>query len=372
MKRFLAFIVFLIIFNCLCCSAEITESDIAKMTQSELDDEFEKNNNSLEFKIIHPYILILEEVTCEKAGYDTVLGEIKKQKNKSDYINAKYLQMIINKFNAIAENREGFDKIIVNDKDYLLLNNKTKAFLAFYNYNCTVANKEPMERYEQQREVVNTLYLEFENNKNNMKKNRELYDRVKNIINQNATYQKYLTTQQKTNTIVIDNERYINESLQKLSLEIENYSYKYEETKYYNWVKKNNKKFIRGLLREAVYNARFTPEIGSLYIFNPKDYPLKVFQNVQGGVILTGDTSLSFGSIPNSIFIQTTKKFADDTFITEPIIAEYKGLYNYTTVLGSSHTIHKFYRLDEKEQEANFSIPGQPFYFYAPALMKKR
>lgn len=150
--------------------------------------------------------------------------------------------------------------------------------------------------------------------------------------------------------------------------EVSEYSYNYEKQKYENWIAKNNKKRISGALETFVYGYGSSPVTGALYKHHPtQNLFLKVLQSVPGGVILTGSYRVGNGMYNiNPIFLQTTKTFADGQYIREPLMAEFKGYYDYTTVLGARKRIYKFYRLGQKEIDANFNIPGQPFYFYQP------
>ena len=155
------------------------------------------------------------------------------------------------------------------------------------------------------------------------------------------------------------------EKYDKIAEEVSTYSYNYEEKKYKNWLAKNGKKQIKGALEQFVYASHYQPQMGSLYIHHPtNNLFLKVLQTVPGGVILTG--TYIGGNIygQNTIFLQTTKSFADGQIIREPITAEFKGYYDYTTVLGARKRIYKFYRLGQKEIEANFKVSGEKFYFY--------
>jgi len=155
------------------------------------------------------------------------------------------------------------------------------------------------------------------------------------------------------------------EACDEEALEISEYSYEYEKKKYNDWAKRNNKKVIKGALEQFVYYAYNTPQNG-LYTHNPrKNFYLKVLQSVPGGIILTGSYSIGTYNV-NPIFLQTSKKFADGQIILEPIVAEFKGYFDYTTVLGAKKRILKFYRYGENEIKNTFNIPGQPFYFYSP------
>ena len=148
--------------------------------------------------------------------------------------------------------------------------------------------------------------------------------------------------------------------------EVSTYSYKYEQKKYNEWAIRNGKKQIKGSLEGFVYNSYNTPVKNSLYTHDPiNNLFLKVLQTVPGGVIISG-TYIGGGiSGVNLIYLQTTKPYADGQYIKEPIIAEFKGYYDYTTVLGARKRIYKFYRYGTNEIKSNFVIPGQPLYFYS-------
>ena len=151
--------------------------------------------------------------------------------------------------------------------------------------------------------------------------------------------------------------------------EVSTYSYDYEKQTYEAWAQKNNKKVIANISLAAYVYQPYAPapEIGYLYVYNPKmDFTLQAFQTVPGGVILTGSYYMVHTPEIDNIFLQTSKQYADGKYILEPIIAEYKGFYEYYTVLGTKKRIYKFYRLGESELKKNFEIPGQPFYFYQP------
>jgi hypothetical protein len=105
------------------------------------------------------------------------------------------------------------------------------------------------------------------------------------------------------------------------------------------------------------------PQYGYVYFYNSNLYPLQVVQSVPNGIIVTEVYGYGSTSLKN-IFIQTSKQYADGQIIEEPITAEYKGLYDYITVLGARKRIFKFYQYSQKEIDNNFKIPGETFYFY--------
>lgn len=148
--------------------------------------------------------------------------------------------------------------------------------------------------------------------------------------------------------------------------EVSTYSYKYEKKKYNEWAVRNGKKQIKGSLEEFIYNSYNTPVTNCLYTHDPiNNLFLKVLQTVPGGVILSGTYIGSGISGVNLIYLQTTKSYTDGQYIKEPIIAEFRGYYDYTTVLGVRKRIYKFYRYGTNEIKSNFVIPGQPLYFYS-------
>ena len=154
----------------------------------------------------------------------------------------------------------------------------------------------------------------------------------------------------------------------KMADEVCTYSYNYEQQKYQELLVKSGKKIKKGALEQFVYTSQYQPQIGGLYTHNPSmNLYLKVLQTVPGGVILTGSSRVGNGMYDNNcIFLQTSKTFSDGQLIREPITAEYKGYYDYTTVLGVKKRIYKFYRLGQKEIEINSNVSGQTFYFYQP------
>ncbi len=241
--------------------------------------------------------------------------------------------------------------------------------------------------------IVLKKYKAYLSNKNNMKYNRELYDRIQSYIVQfkeiipeidkeykeayNKAYYTDINYEQFKenckNTILgfsfMDTLDKDCEELKEIAQNIYDYSYNYEKQKYVTWAQKNHKKMIANIsLSSYVYQPYApAPQSGYLYVYNPKmDFTLQAFQTVPGGVILTGSYYMVHTPEIDNIFLQTSKKYADGKYILEPIIAEYKGYYDYYTVLGVKKRIYKFYRLGESEIKKNFEIPGQPFYFYLP------
>lgn len=198
---------------------------------------------------------------------------------------------------------------------------------------------------------------------------RDIEEKINSAFWNYRQYENYLIISNNIAAVIYSRINKNLETWKPLKSEVYNYSYNYEKQKYENWCAKNNKKRVAGSLSNYVYYAHApAPELGYLYKHVPTgDFHLKVLQSVPGGVILTGDYLGPYGPTGyGTIFLQTSKQFADGQIIREGIVAEYKGFYDYYTVLGAKKRIYKFYRLGETEIKNNFEIPGQPFYFYLP------
>lgn len=282
-------------------------------------------------------------------------------------ITLKYLTQMKCNIENTAQNNTNIKPIIIPDNDFKILDDETKFFINLNNI-CSQDDK--------------TIYLDsiikgfntqtakwqdsFNKNKNNPKVLKELYDEVTTVQNR---IKKYLDSKF-ASQIAIDNK--LNEfykNLNSTSYIIYKQGESYEKQKFLAWAQKNNKKVIANISLAAYVYQPYAPapEIGYLYVYNPKmDFTLQAFQTVPGGVILTGSYYMVHTPEIDNIFLQTSKQYADGKYILEPIIAEYKGFYEYYTVLGTKKRIYKFYRLGESELKKNFEIPGQPFYFYQP------
>ena len=148
-----------------------------------------------------------------------------------------------------------------------------------------------------------------------------------------------------------------------MAYEVFKYSYKYEEKLYQ--ASKQGGRIALGSLSDFVYISRTQPKNKGFYQFIPQtDFPLYVKQSVPGGVILTGSYEIHGASKVNDIFLETSKQFADGARIVEPIYAEYRGFYDYITVLGASRRIYKFYRYGTNELKNTSNNSSQKFYFY--------
>lgn len=352
-----------------------------KNINNNLQKEFEENNPiQILASILPAKYLINEEFEAMQNDINikTIYGELNKNKNKQEKIgtpiskiNKKYIEQCIKTFENIY-NDIPVSKIIVPNEEYSILSNETKYDICLTNIIINSIKIPLSQIKEYPNKIISLFNDKYLNNKNNMKQNYEIITYInESIKNLNKSYE-YLI-----NNIdyIKQNVKPTNDNIKKIYLnainelqtysdEISNYSYTYEKTKYNNWLTKNNKKKIIGNLDSAIYNYYFQPKNG-LYIFNKYNYPLFVVKSVQNGVILCGDFRITNGFNKNILLI-TSKKYADNQIINEPIIAEYKGIYEYKTKFGITQRINKFYCYGQKEINANFKIPNEKFYFYKP------
>lgn len=344
-------------------------------------------------------------IIIEDKRYITVSEKVKEQIAAYNYAYAD-----------LTSRKEKFKNTFLTDQEKLKIINEKAFFTSLMSVDDTYNIEELLHNNEKEIEKIEKLYANYKANPNNMKSNEQLVNDLIETISQfqnikafieneiyDECYQKYLYifkklisrenfsqfdekriyfnklskdsyirnfSQFEDNFLIFKLHQRLIEEINKykgLDNEIYRYSYNYEKNKYYDWAKQNNKKMIRGSLGQFVYQNIEQPLINSLYIHNPKyNLFMVVQQSVPGGVILTGKYLIGNNIYSNNpIFLQTNKKFADGAIITEKIIAEYKGFYDYTTVLGSKKRIYKFYRYGENEIKNNF-YGSQNFYFYSP------
>lgn len=304
---------------------------------------------------------------------------------------------------------------MLNNYNFKLSQIEQKAFnTAFMTLNLNDDNEEINKKIIDTDKKADSLYEQFKNNPTNMKNNAELikiigtakgeYTNIINKLTSNVQdmyniyiesynlQKKYLNLPERDNTVnlyydnpLLDGTEFIAKLNKNVNTPIYNliqekikkydemakivseYSYNYEADIYKASQVKNGKKQVKGTLEQFVYGSHYQPQQGALYTHHPtNNLFLKVLQTVPGGVILTGTYIGHNVYGQNLIFLQTSKSFSDGQYIREPLTAEFKGYYDYTTVLGARKRIYKFYRLGQNEINANFKIPNQTFYFYEP------
>lgn len=303
-----------------------------------------------------------------KSLYGEIINKITQLKNSNTPnkdLSLKYLTQLKYNIENATRNNANTTLMVIPDNDFKMLDDETKLFINLNNI-CAQDDKtiylEPIiQGFNAQ---IDKWQATFDKNKNNPKVLKELYNEVKTTEN---TIKKYLDLKYASQVRIANKLNEFYNALNSTSYIIYKQGESYEKQKFLTWAQKNHKKLIDGRLSNYVYYAQApTPKIGYLYEHIPTgDFYLKVLQSVPGGVILTGEYMGPYGPTGyGSIFLQTSKQFADGQIIREGIVAEYKGYYDYYTVLGVKKRIYKFYRLGETEIKKNFEIPGQPFYFY--------
>lgn len=302
--------------------------------------------------------------------YGTILYNIDKiEKSNNPYKNCdlKYLNQVKSNIENAVKNNVVPQLIVVGNEEYKLLSDNTKDLVNLNNI-LSETNKEV---------YLNNIIKDFaykigvweeecEKYKFNMKKLKEIEEEIDKEENICKNYLNSYKDFQNKSEVVYNKVKEIQSSLSSLSYQIYEVGKAYEQKKFLEWAQRNNKKVTCGNLSNFVYAPYASaPQLGCIYTYLPKrDFTLQTLQSVNGGVILTGSYSLTHATHINNIFLQTSKVFADGQYIMEPLVVEYKGFYDYYTVLGVKKRIYKFYRLGQPEIDKNFNIPGQPFYFY--------
>lgn len=331
------------------------------------------------WKIMPAKFLVEDDYNGYLKNADTFYGDLLKELNKqkalntvNSKLNAKYLDLCKKCFDNMYNNKTS-PKINIDNSEYSLLSEFTKVSVAFVNQmlsNEKISILVLRSFSYDYKKYINSKYLK---NKNNMKNNKEIISAIENEIDSVNLIYKYLL--KNSNYIeyneTISNDEFkqlfedIKNDLELLSKEIYNYSYSYEQKKYDNWAIRNNKKKLVGRLSDAVYSPYFQVKNG-LYAHGAQfDYPLQVVQSLPNGVLLSGNVGLG-GMNMKTIFLVTSKKYVDGQWLNEPIVAEYKGTYDYTTVLGVNKRVYKFYRYGKNEIDNNFKIPNETLYFFKP------
>lgn len=354
-----------------------------------LQQKYEANNvQKLKGIPYHVIYLINDDYDGYKNGggslYGVISYQIEQCKKEHRAKDLEYLEQASSMYEYAynSQSKENMQYVYIEDEDYQNISEGAKNAISSYNmlYLLSQIDESNID-FDKYYDKLNNDKQEYSANKNNMKRNKELCTQYYQTHEETDKYIEFLQSinnakYSKNNGIyeygsvgkyadVIQNFKDLSKNCENFSNEIYKYSYAYEKNKYQNWLIKNNKKPIGGTLQQFVYDGRYQPKTGYIYTHDPKDLFLIVKQTVPGGVIVSGrhDIGGGFHTI-NDIFLQTTKSFADGAYITEPIFAEYKGFYDYTTVMGARRRIYKFYRYGQNEIKANFQIPSEKFYFY--------
>lgn len=321
----------------------------------------------------NPKFLLFDDVLnyMDNNNTDSIYGRLLAADKSSSYqingMDKMTLETLISLYKNAYNDFNLAEMYKVEDEQYSELPLQTKKLIAFYN---SLINSKQVISLAPVKNSVMQEYERFLADKNNMKQNKEIYDNISYSSSRLKDFVEYLKKRPNNQEELEEAQNTYND-VSSITNEIYQYSYNYEKTKFQNWAKRNNKKIVCGALSNYVYMPNVpTPKIGCLYEYLPqRDFTLHVMQTVPGGVIMSGSARMAVnfgGSTLNNIYIQTSKSFADNQAVLEPLMVEFKGYYDYTTVLGVKKRIYKFYRLGQSEIDANFKIPNQPLYFYKP------
>lgn len=385
----------------------------------QLSDDKMNNISDVLKKDIEMYNNFQEKPLLELS--DKILNPAKKTKKEKFKQFAKAVNHYILEDNTIADIKAEINapyikrQKMMNNYNFLLSQIEQRAFnTAFMTLNLNDNNDEINKQIIDTDKKADSLYEQFKNNPTNIKNNAELIKIIgtakgeySNIITKLTSniqdmyniyvesynlQKKYLKLPEQDGTVnlyydnpLLDGTEFLaklnknvdtpiynlmQEKIKKydeLAKIVSEYSYNYEADIYKACQTKNGKKQVKGTLEQFVYGSHYQPQMGALYTHHPtNNLFLKVLQSVPGGVILTGTYIGNNVYGQNLIFLQTSKSFADGQYIREPLTTEFKGYYDYTTVLGARKRIYKFYRLGQNEIQANFKTSGHTFYFYEP------
>lgn len=336
-----------------------------------LQEDFESKNTTA-FKT-NPKFLLFDDVLnyMDNNNSNSIYGRLLDANNKSSFktdgINKMTLETLVLLYKQAYNDFNAAKVYILDDNQYSELPLETRKLISFYN---SLIKSKQIISLDPIQNVVTQEYNKFLSNKNNIKQNKDIYDNISYYSDRLKDFVSYIREKSK-NEQEIQEVQSTYDDVSAKTKEIYDYSFNYEKTKFENWAKRSNKKLVCGALSNYVYMPNVPePKVGCLYEYLPqRDFTLQVKQTVPGGVIMSGNVKMAItfgGSTLNNIYIQTSKSFADNQSILEPMMVEFKGYYDYTNVFGVKKRIYKFYRWGQSEIDANFKIPGQPLYFYYP------
>lgn len=235
-------------------------------------------------------------------------------------------------------------------------------------------------------------YLEFKSNKNNMKFNKNLYDRINTFISQYKELNKWEIETVKnilvsygesdnsasekevfnyiTSAKVENSNYFINEIESRkhsiniwtaMAKEIKDYSVAYETKQKQSVPKVTTPYFIDNVdFREILWGWQTAkqPQKNGIYIIAPQT-GAKVLQSVSGGVLLTTDVTRL--SNPKVIYVATKRQFVDDEWLKDGMVIVFDGYYTYTNTLGVNKKIYKFKEVPQAEYWNR--IKNNEYYF---------
>ena len=326
--------------------------------------------------------LLAEDYKYFNESKGSFLGDLYNMKKKFESstelsnkeFNINILDVLINKIIKLSGNYNTYtEKIKLTNNDIECLDKELLAFVVMFNVymlddSIKEMHFENIDKYIN--EILKAYSLNFEDNKNNLVKLSELdasidveCQKLRALSEDIDKFNKHgVNYADKVARKAMD----VNNQLVKLSSSINTYGRNIEKGQYLNWLKKNNLKEISNIpLYSFVYGTNYSePNKNLLYAHQPI-YPIQVLQSVSGGVLLTGSHAIPQADNIQIIFMETNKKYADGQIIRKPIVAEYKGIYQYYNVLGTKNSVYKFRELTQTEINKRYNFKHK-FYFYEP------
>ena len=339
-------------------------------------------------------ILIQEDYLYYQKKGGSIIGDIYKTlediENKGDFENKQFniaiLNKIINqykkKIDAIKMKDYNIDlsyntptKIMLSNQDFDKLEEDVKNRLLLINYVFFDMASVQQTYYKfldsSINGILNKYNQQFNENKNNLAKLNDLYNLLSSERDKLTSYAngiKRLHNQDDYCTSLMNKINNTSEKISNLKNSVGSYGINVEKTSYNNWLKKNNVKPIsKTTLSNYVYGTYYeAPNKNFLYKHIPI-YPVQVLQSVNGGVLLTGNYSIIQADNIQVVFLETNKKYANGYILRNPLILEYKGIYNYYNTFGAKNSIYWFRELSQAEINKKYaSLPN--YYFFNPNI----
>ena len=337
---------------------------------------------------------IQEDFSIYQQKGNSIIGEIYKTleniENKEYFENKQFniaiLNKIINqykkKIDAIKMKDYNIDlsyntptKIMLSNQDFDKLEEDVKNRLLLINYVFFDMASVQQTYYKfldsSINGILNKYNQQFNENKNNLAKLNDLYNLLSSERDKLTSYAngiKRLHNQDDYCTSLMNKINNTSEKISNLQNSVGSYGISVEKTSYNNWLKKNNVKPIsKTTLSNYVYGTYYeVPNKNFLYKHIPI-YPVQVLQSVNGGVLLTGNYSIIQADNIQVVFLETNKKYANGYILRNPLILEYKGIYNYYNTFGAKNSIYWFRELSQAEINKKYaSLPN--YYFFNPNI----
>ncbi len=281
-------------------------------------------------------------------------------------------------------------EVIVTASQYNLKDKLLEEYFKTFSSNYSSNGMTNEEIFEDDIQKLNKPYLKFQENKNDMRFNKDLYDglntfisqynqicgyeieTVKNILvsygvlNTSASEKQvldYITSQNINNSdYFINNIETFKHLISKwtaMAKEIKDYSVAYE-TKQKNTASKiTTPYFIDNLdFRELLWGWQNTksPQKNGIYIITPQ-IAAKILQSVPGGILVTSDVT----SNARIIYIATKKQFVDEEWLKDGMVIVFDGFYSYSNAFGVNRKIYKFKEVSPAEY---WNRVKQPMYYF--------